>query len=169
MNIQNSNLILLGLKSIKQRNYISGITNKLLYVNKTNSIPSGISPSSMSAFNYAYSLFSCGRHVCMKARLITQGQIQHGGLSLLRCTFAPIIVALTREYHSTAFLIIRKGEPIRSLRFEEILMRILRYINELYLGVYFVVQFTVFAPDTAVHKRLFGTIRTRRFQENPHR
>ena len=116
-----------------------------------------------------YSLFSCGRHGCMKARLITQGQIQHGVISLLRFTFAPIIVALTREYHSTAFLIIRKGEPIRSLRFEEILMRILRYINELYLGVYFVVQFTVFAPDTAVHKRLFGTIRTRGFQENPHR
>ena len=105
----------------------------------------------------------------MKARLITQGQIQYGGLSLLRCTFATIILALTREYHSTAFLIIRKGEPIRSLRFEEILMRILRYINELYLGVYSVVQFTVFAPDIAVRKRLFGTIRTRGFQENSHR
>ena len=58
----------------------------------------------------------------MKARLITQGQIQYGGLSLVCCTFAPMILALTREYHSTAFLIIRKGEPIRSLRFKEILM-----------------------------------------------
>ena len=89
--------------------------------------------------------------------------------SLVCCTFAPIILALTRKCHSTAFLIIRKGEPIRSLRFEEILMRILRYINELYLGVYSVVQFTVFAPDIAVRKRLFGTIRTRGFQENSHR
>ena len=25
------------------------------------------------------SLFSCVRHICMKARLITEGQIQHGG------------------------------------------------------------------------------------------
>ena len=46
----------------------------------------------------------------MKAGLITQGQIQNGGLSWLRCTFAPIILALIREYHSTAFLIIRKGD-----------------------------------------------------------
>ena len=65
----------------------------------------------------------------------TQGQIQYGGLSLLRCTFATIILALTREYHSTAFLIIRKGESIRSLRFEEILMRILRYILLLLMSV----------------------------------
>ena len=46
----------------------------------------------------------------MKARLITQVQIQNGGLSWLRCTFAPIILALTREYHSTFFPIIRKGD-----------------------------------------------------------
>ena len=85
-------------------------------------------------------------------------------------TWRPIIVALhicTND--STAFLIIRKGEPIRSLGFEEILVRILRFINELYLGVYSVVQRTVFAPDTSAHKRLFGTNRTREFQENPHR
>ena len=60
------------------------------------------------------SLFSGVRHVCMKATLITQGNVVFDN--------TPIILAVTREYHSISFLITQKAKPIVSTRFEEILV-----------------------------------------------
>ena len=99
----------------------------------------GLLIRSFCVFSFRNSIFSGVLHVCMKAMLLTQSQIQYGGVSFLCSTFAPIIVALTREYHSIAFLIICKDQPIKSLRIEEILALILRYINELFGDVYSVV------------------------------
>lgn len=103
-------------------------------------------------------------HVCMKATLITQGKIQYGGLILLFDN-TPMILTITREYHSIALIPNDSKSQADWIDKILMLMLLLRDIKELFFDVYSKVWFTVFAPDTATHKHLFVTLRTQEFQE----